>query len=325
MKREETREELIAAIQRCAAEVGRVPTMAEVRRATKLTKFAIRRHFTTFEEALCACGLDPKGPGYLISEMALFLDWAGLVRKIGKVPTLTEYEMEGGYSVRPMRRLYKGWTHLPAGMLEFARENQLEGEWGDVLDVVSSYLAQAEEQGRTSGQINGRYVKSANGKTDGGADEAGWRMQFREDQPVYGTPLLPTPLSHSPMNELGVVFLFGAIARELGFMVMRIQAAFPDCEAMYQVGPGRWQRVRIEFEFESRNFVQHMHEVEGCDLIVCWHHNWKNCPLEVLELKEVISVQPSQKPNLPRRHGDTEECKSERTLPLMNTDQEKIG
>jgi hypothetical protein len=121
-------------------------------------------------------------------------------------------------------------------------------------------------------------------------------MQLREDQPVYGMPLLPTPLSHSPTNELGVVFLFGAVARELGFMVMRIQAAFPDCEAMYEVEPGRWQRVRIEFEFESRNFVSHMHEVEGCDLIVCWNHNWKNCPLAVLELKTL--------PRLPKVTND---------------------
>ena len=149
MERKETKEEIIAAIQKCSAEVGHVPTVAEVRRATKLTKFAIRRHFTSFEEALCACGFDPKGPGYVISQMELFVDWAGLVRKMRKVPTMTEYEMDGSYSVRPMRRLYKGWTHLPAGMLEFARKNQLEGEWGDVLDVVSRYMEQAEEQGRT--------------------------------------------------------------------------------------------------------------------------------------------------------------------------------
>ncbi|HEY2393842.1 MAG TPA: hypothetical protein VGK22_21895 [Candidatus Angelobacter sp.] len=317
MERKETKEELIAAIKKCAAELRHVPTMAEVRRATKLTKFAIRRHFTTFEEALCACGLDPKGPGFLISEMALFLDWAGLVRRMGKLPTLTEYEMDGSYSVRPMRRVYKGWTHLPAGMLEFARKNQLEGEWGDVLDVVSRYLEQAEEQGRTSGRVNGHYIKPDGGKADGRADAAGWRMKLREDQPVYGMPLLPTPLSHSPTNELGVVFLFGALARELGFMVMRLQAAFPDCEAMHEVEPGRWQRVRIEFEFESRNFLSHMHEVEGCDLIVCWNHNWRNCPLEVLELRTLGKTENEKE----TYHGGTEtRRKSGEGLPWMNTD-----
>jgi len=58
------------------------------------------------------------------------------------------------------------------------------------------------------------------------------------------------------------------------------------------VAPGRWQRVRIEFEFQSRNFLQHFHDPEQCDLIVCWEHNWTECPLEVLELKKVIGNQP---------------------------------
>jgi hypothetical protein len=280
MERKETKEEIIAAIKKCAAELGRIPTLAEVRKATTLPKSVMVKRFVTFERALRACGFDPKGPGYAISKMALFLDWAGLVRKLGRMPTMAEYDMDGSYSLRPVRRIYKGWTHLPAGMLEFARKNQLEGEWGDVLDVVSRYLALAEEQGRTSGRVNAHYLKP-----DASPDGAGWRMKLREDQPVYGTPLLPTPLSHSPTNELGVVFLFGVVARELGFMVMRLQAAFPDCEAMHEVEPGRWQRVRIEFEYESRNFVTHMHTAEDCDLIVCWSHNWVSCPLDVLELK----------------------------------------
>jgi hypothetical protein len=31
-----------------------------------------------------------------------------------------------------------------------------------------------------------------------------------------------------------------------------------------------------------------MHSLDGADLIVCWTHNWPECPLEVLELKSVI-------------------------------------
>jgi hypothetical protein len=50
--------------------------------------------------------------------------------------------------------------------------------------------------------------------------------------------------------------------------------------------------VRIEFEFESRNFRDHGHDVDGCDVIVCWRHNWTECPahLEVLELQSVIQT-----------------------------------
>jgi hypothetical protein len=66
---------------------------------------------------------------------------------------------------------------------------------------------------------------------------------------------------------------------------------FPDCEAIREVAPGRWQRVRVEFEYESRNFLRHLHDPNQCDLIVCWEHNWAECPLEVVELKKAISMQ----------------------------------
>jgi hypothetical protein len=51
-----------------------------------------------------------------------------------------------------------------------------------------------------------------------------------------------------------------------------------------------WQRVRIEFEFESRNFLKHRHKKDGCDMIICWRHNWPECPsnIEVLELSKVL-------------------------------------
>jgi hypothetical protein len=94
------------------------------------------------------------------------------------------------------------------------------------------------------------------------------------------------------VNEQGVVFLFGMVARELGYLVEAVQTGYPDCEAKRQIGPGKWQRVRIEFEYESRNFRDHGHPVDGCDIIVCWRHNWQDCPqnLEVLELRTVIKT-----------------------------------
>ena len=75
-----------------------------------------------------------------------------------------------------------------------------------------------------------------------------------------------------------MLFLFGSLAVELGFMVTSLQAAFPDCQAMRRVEGGKWQPIWIEFEYESRNFMKHMHDVKGCDLIVCWEHNWPESP-----------------------------------------------
>ena len=100
-----------------------------------------------------------------------------------------------------------------------------------------------------------------------------------------------TALAFAPVNEMGVVYLFGMMAKQLGFMVTWMGTAYPDCEAIREVEPGRWQRVRIEFEFASRNFLHHFHNPEECDLIVCWEHNWAESPLEVVELKRAISCQ----------------------------------
>jgi hypothetical protein len=34
--------------------------------------------------------------------------------------------------------------------------------------------------------------------------------------------------------------------------------------------------------------LTHLHDLSGCDLIVCWRHNWPECPVEVLELSQLI-------------------------------------
>jgi len=121
---------------------------------------------------------------------------------------------------------------------------------------------------------------------------------------VYGAPMRPCPMAHAPTNETGVVYLFGTRAEELGFTVLCLQTEFPDCEALRLVEGDRCQWVRIEFEYESRNFLKHMHDASGCDLIVCWRHNWPECPLEVLELRKVVSNQPW---TTPLKRGGTEE------------------
>jgi hypothetical protein len=59
---------------------------------------------------------------------------------------------------------------------------------------------------------------------------------------------------------------------------------------MREIQPGKWQRVRIEFEYESRNFKIHRHPAHQCDAIVCWRHNWKECPrsIQVIELSKLF-------------------------------------
>jgi hypothetical protein len=92
---------------------------------------------------------------------------------------------------------------------------------------------------------------------------------------------------YAPINEQGVVFLFGMMSKHLGFAIECIDTAFPDCEAKRTIKGGRQQHVKIEFEFRSRDYD---HPLAGCDIIVCWEHNWKECPLEVIELSKEIET-----------------------------------
>jgi len=262
---------VIAAIQKATEELGHVPSQAELVKTTQVKRTAIRKHFLTYREAMVASGPVRRGT-YRLNMDTLFADWAELVRKLRKIPTLLEYEMHSKYSIRPLLRQFSAWRHVPHGMLEYAKQEGLESVWKDVLDVVAEDLPHMPEWTRRS--------RRTTGMTTG--------PRVLRDEPIYGAPLVAAPLTYAPTNEAGVVFLFGTVARDLGFAVTRVQTEFPDCEAMREVQPDRWQRVRIEFEYESRNFLAHLHPVDRCDLIVCWSHNWQECPLEVLELKTAV-------------------------------------
>ncbi|HEY2391792.1 MAG TPA: hypothetical protein VGK22_11525 [Candidatus Angelobacter sp.] len=268
MQKSATKEEIIKAIKECAKELGHAPSYPELRKRRKITRRVIARALGGYGKALKMCGLEGRGPGYRASMECLFQDWAELVRELKKVPSIGEYEGRDGYSTRPLARRFGGWRHVPAAMLEYARKEELEGQYKDVLDLVYRHVEGNKKEIKTPGAARPLAIS---------------------DEPVYGTPLTFSPLTYAPTHEGGVIFLFGAMARELGFAVSRIQPEFPDCEAMREVRPGQWQRVRIEFEFESRNFLAHGHAVAGCDLIVCWNHNWEDCPLEVVELKSIVN------------------------------------
>jgi hypothetical protein len=101
---------------------------------------------------------------------------------------------------------------------------------------------------------------------------------------VVGEPLGFGGLSHAPVNEMGVVHLFGLLGPRLPIVVEHIGAAYPDCVAARREGD-RWTRIAIEFEHRSSNFRAHGHDPALCDLIVCWEHDWEECPVEVLELR----------------------------------------
>jgi len=265
-----SRDEVISTTKECTEKLGHVPSVEELLNATRINKHLIRKRFGTYRALLEACGLERHGSGYEVKLESLFLDWARVVRTLGKAPSMTEYALNGEYSNVPLTKRFGGWRHVPAGMRDYARQQGMEEEWKDVVEIVARHLEPTDKRARNSARATAPL----------------FRPTVRPGTPIYGPPMMMTagPLVYAPTNEAGVMVLFGAVAREQGFAITRVQAAFPDCEAMQEIEPERWVPKKMEFEWESRNFLIHGHPVDGCDMIICWKHNWPECPLEVLEL-----------------------------------------
>ena len=265
-----SKEEILKAIRSCARKLKRNPTRRDLRMVARISESAIYKHFGTLYKALKKAGLRPSGSGFRQQESTVLLDWANVARKLGKIPTVTEYESRGRFSDMPFHSRYGSWTKVPEAFDDFARRQKIQGEWKDVLGMIGVHVGKGSKV----------KVRASHGRSR--------KQDVLQDRPVYG-PLMNLPeMVHEPLNELGVVFAFGLVARQLGFSVLRFQTAFPDCEALREVVCGQLQRMKLEFEFESRNFLRHGHRIDGCDGIVCWKHNWKECPLEVIELRKVL-------------------------------------
>jgi Homing endonuclease associated repeat len=276
-----TKPQMIAAIQECAKKLGRAPSQTEARKLTGITVAMVRRNFGTYNLFLGECQFDGRKHGQKHNTETLLRDWAGVVRKLKKLPSVAVYEHLGNYSETPFGVRFGSWKHLPQGFKAYAAQKGWADEWRDVLEIIDK---RTQEDRETAWMFEGTKRPAAAAAAKPAIKEA----PLMTDRPVYGQLMCTGPLLFGRTNEDGVIYLFGSLAEELGFIVTRLQGAFPDCEAMRRVVGGKWQPVRIEFEYESRNFVKHGHDAKGCDLIVCWEHNWPECPLEVVELRRVV-------------------------------------
>jgi HNH endonuclease len=281
-----TKQQITEAIQECAAKLGRVPTYNELAKLAGISRRVVRRLFGTYTRALRECNLEVKGGGRKVEMEELFRDWGSVVRKLNKIPTLFEYEENSRYSQGPLMSRFGTWSRVPQGLKQYAEDKEWSEDWKDVLAMI-----EARGRGESEGAVWRQRASSLEkAELPGPANENPISGPIiLRDRPMYGRVMRPYPLICAPVNEMGVVFLFGAVAERLGFWVLRIQAEYPDCEALRLVSEDRLQLVRIEFENESRNFLKHMHDASKADLIVCWKHNWPECPLEVVELKTVLS------------------------------------
>jgi len=268
------KQHILNSIAALAKRLGHTPSLVEFVGHTGTCKHSVFRLFPKWNEAVRAAGLEPRRLYVRPRDEELLEDWGKAVRKKGGLLTRSAYRIEGRYYARTLEKRFGGWTSLPEAFRKFAQGKR---KWADVLALLPNTLPEKERrQWKEDVSTSIPWSKAAHGSL--------------KDRVTYGNPIDFPWLRHEPVNEQGVVLLFGMLAKDLGYMIEAAQHGFPDCEAKRRIGPERWQRVRIEFEFESKNFWEHGHAISGCDVIVCWRHNWEECPenIEVVELSRVI-------------------------------------
>jgi hypothetical protein len=266
-----TADEIMSKIKEMAETLGRAPTHSEFYRACGVGRKVILRLFGgNWVATVRACGLQPAFTNGRRSAKELFEDYCHVVLKLGHAPSPTEYLRHSPYTQKPLERLFRKWERVPAGLLGYAREQVVAEELRPALEIMARHV---ENQPTKAEMLRARR--------DG-------RPAY-ESGPAYGRPIHVPGMAMAPTNEMGVLALFAMLADRLGFVILRVQQEFPDCEAL-RVTAKHCRRVLIEFEYESANFLEHRHDAEQCDIIVCWKHNWPDCPLEVVELEKLLTT-----------------------------------
>lgn len=145
-----------------------------------------------------------------------------------------------------------------------------------VLSFVSSYVAVEDDHFRVSEEV--LDTKEVLVTID---DDS-------EIEDVVGEPMELGVMRWTPTNEMGVVALFIEFRKELEFPFIEvIRTNFPDA-AVFQAASNGYIRKYIEFEFRSSGYKAHLKSKRKCHYVVCWEHDWKDCPIPVIELRKEI-------------------------------------
>ncbi|MEE9186646.1 MAG: hypothetical protein V3U10_01280 [Bacteroidota bacterium] len=247
------KEEIVAYLKAYAAQLGKDTLSArQVDAHGKISSSRIHDVFDGFSEALIQAGLKPRRT-YKRDRKRMLRQLADLRTDLGRDPSKTEIGNNLAYNARHYETEFGG---VPEALL-LAQKDRLNGD--------------ERRTKQSAPAVRGSLTKSTSSRR-------------------YGSVVDFRCLRYAPTNELGVIFLFGMVAEELGFVVENIQGPFPDCDAKRKQDDGSHERVRIEFEFNSSHFEDHGHNPDECDVIICWEHDWADCPLEVIELSSVVQT-----------------------------------
>jgi hypothetical protein len=301
------KERLIQQIKEIAIQMNstKVPRNEFFKRSG-VSERTILKLFSSYNEFVQAAGLVPhvfpKSDNPTYSDKELLNEVMRVIRLSDSKMTRIFFEQNAqNFSTSVLERRFGGWINTlrtVKNLLDSNSDKELIQKINEYTeDVIVPVLAKQDRNQNAKPVATGIEVDSneASHETppvglENDSIEASHKLLPVDTSSIYGDFINFRGLQHAPVNEQGVVFLFGMICQEIGYVVEIVKTGFPDCEAKRQIRgkPGMWQRVRIEFEYKSRNFKVHGHDPDQCDIIVCWEDNWPDCPIEILEISSTL-------------------------------------
>jgi Homing endonuclease associated repeat len=280
----EKQQEVIQEIRRIASKLNKDSlTKRDFIEHSSMLISTVMSRFGSWNRAIESAGLmpnsntfEPRSYEARYTEEELLIEIIRLTKELGKEPSDDEMTALGKYSPHPYRK--KWGKFINARQIAYAKYGFPEGEESSTQESNKSKVPLRKQEQEIPNSIHKPNTLSS--KTT--------------KKVQYGEPIDFRGLRHAPINEQGVVYLFGIVSHELGFLVESVRTGYPDCEGKRCVDEKRqiWERTLIEFEFKSGNFRVHGHDPNECDLIVCWIHDWQDCPLEIIELRSAINRLP---------------------------------
>lgn len=87
---------------------------------------------------------------------------------------------------------------------------------------------------------------------------------------------------YAPVNRAGVLLLFARLLDEFDMLVEETADDSSYVIARRRVDEG-WERVKVCLAYKSSDFSDF--DLGEGQLLICWYHDWQDCPLKVFELK----------------------------------------
>ncbi|MBI2844632.1 MAG: hypothetical protein HYX78_14660 [Armatimonadetes bacterium] len=248
-----TKEEIIAELRRVANIIQtQQVTKRQFKLHGKMSTSTVDHTFGSWNEAIVAAGLIPTPMSQLPTEVGmrrlpdndLLQEIVRLTSELGQRPTTLQFSARRKISLDTYRRRWGSWR---------AACGAAYAKFGCPVPGADADLGEPTQVDKPVPVPEDTVTETSSAHSPG--------IWQRRKKVVFGEPIEFRGMRFAPINEQGVVYLFGIVSRELDFLIESVRTSYPDCEGKRCVDKDgrRWEHVLVEFEYQSSNFRDHGH------------------------------------------------------------------